>query len=177
MNVPLLSYLDWLVVLPWAGDKIGLIGLALTTFGFAITIYRVNAAKSSAEIAKSAVEDLQLSMSRLNSITDITEIVNRLEQLKVHHRDSKWYLVPDVCSNLRRQLVFLNTDNISLDDDQKSLIQNSIVMLRSVENFVEKYLDNSIEENFVSSSKLNRQVSKCVDDLSEITQQLKIRRN
>ena len=81
------------------------VGLGLTALGFSFTIWKVLAAKSAAVLAHKAASDAQEAISKYDSVAAFSSALAMIDEIKRHHRNAAWAVLPDWYSALRRILM------------------------------------------------------------------------
>lgn len=153
------------------GDISSIVGLFISVIGFAVTIWGVIKSKNAAESTKETAEKMQKDLRRLDTIVDISSVVGIMEEIKRHHRNNNWIILPDRYSSLRGKLVLIKSTHNDLTDKQKTFLQSAIQQSKLIEENVEKALSKNLEpQNF---AKLNKLLSDEIDKLNEVMAEIK----
>ena len=142
------------------------VGLGLTTVGFAFTIWKVLAAKSAAVLAHQAATDAQEAISKYDTVAACSSALAMLDEIKRHHRNAAWAVLPDRYSALRRILIEIRNVFPNLDADRQKSLQGVISHLSGMETEVEKHLTRGAEAP--DAAKFNRIISKDADELAGV---------
>ena len=142
------------------------IGLGLTTVGFSFTIWKVLAAKSAAVLAHKAASDAQEAISKYDTVAAFSSVLTMLDEIKRHHRNAVWAVLPDRYSEPRRKLIEIRNVFPSLDADRQKSLQGVISHLSAMETEAEKHLARGAEPPDVA--KFNRIISKHADRLADV---------
>ena len=139
------------------GDILGLIGLA-------ITIWQVISAKSAAEQARKAAEEVKVRILTLDTLSEISSAIALLEELKNLQRLQAWELLLDRYGSLRRRLVRIEHMAAEVDRLQFS---NLLKQFRIIEAEVEQARNSGRYED-VDSAKFHKLVSRQIDELESL---------
>jgi hypothetical protein len=116
------------------------VGLAVSILGFVFTFREVRRAKTAAEQARQVARETKRSLLAANALVDFASAMAIMEEIRRLHRESAWRILPDRYSALRHALISVRSDHPFLTDFQKSVIQASVVQIRSMEQMVERAL-------------------------------------
>ena len=142
------------------------VGLGLTAFGFSFTIWKVLAAKSAAVLAHQAASDAQEAISKYDTVAACSSAQAMLDEIKRHHRNEAWAVLPDRYSALRRILIEIRNVFPSLQADRQKSFQGMISHLSGMENEVEEHLVQGGQPP--DFARLNRIISKDADELADV---------
>ena len=142
------------------------VGLGLTALGFSFTIWKVLAAKSAAVLAHQAATDAQQAISKYDTVAAFSSVLTMLDEIKRHHRNAVWAVLPDRYSEPRRKLIEIRSVFPSLDADRQKSLQGVISHLSGMETEVEKHLVRGAEAP--DAAKFNRMISKDADELADV---------
>ena len=142
------------------------IGLDLTALGFSFTIWKVLAAKSAAVLAHKAASDAQEAISKYDTVAACSSALAMIDEIKRHHRNAAWAVLPDRYSAPRRKLIEIRKVFPSLDADRQKSLQGAISQLSAMETAAEKHLARGADPPDVA--KFNRIISKHADKLADV---------
>ena len=142
------------------------IGLDLTALGFSFTIWKVLAAKSAAVLAHKAASDAQEAISKYDTVAACSSALAMIDEIKRHHRNAAWAVLPDRYSAPRRKLIEIRKVFPSLDADRQKSLQGAISQLSAMETAAEKHLARGADPPDVA--KFNRIISKHADELAGV---------
>jgi hypothetical protein len=132
--------------------------------GLAVTIWFAFRAKSAAEQARDAAQQVKERISSLDTVAALSAAVTTLEELKGLHRIRAWDLVFNRYSSLRRHLV---TIEAGLTEAQRTQIGKAISQFRIIEAQVER-ASASQQQDQLDSARFNRIVSAQIDVLQKL---------
>jgi hypothetical protein len=159
------SVINFLVYGP-AGNIASILGVVISLIGFFLTIRNVLKSKSAALAAEQAVQRVVEDVHRINVVSELSEAISIMGEIKRLHRENAWSIMPDRYSHLRAALVDIKTMGQNLSTRHKSSLQSAIVHFAEMEKQVEIALTTKQEPLDVAS--LNEIVSKQMDNLREI---------
>jgi hypothetical protein len=154
------------------GDVTGILGIVISLGGFVVTLVQLNKSKKAAEAAKQAANVARASIFHVGAVADLASGIAIMDEIKRFQRHGPHHPLPDRYAALRKILSAVRAgrpDLPALREDQKSLIQTALVNLAKAEEIVEKALSKSQPVDF---PRLNRALSKDVDQLQELLVQL-----
>jgi hypothetical protein len=154
------------------GDLASIAGLFLTLIGFTFTLYGLNKSRSAAESASTAAREAKDAILRTETISNFSSTVTAMEEVKRLHRAEAWEIMPDRYSFLRKSLISILSNNGTLSNEHKTLIQGAIVQFRELEGSVESYLSN--KKASPNSARLNKIVTAQIDKLDEVLNKIKL---
>jgi len=160
------------------GDLASVIGLAVSVAGFWYALVSLNEsrdaslkAKDAAVRAEESANATRSSIYKADSISNCSQAIAILDEIKISQRKSDWINLPDRYSTVRRILVTLRSVKDQLSDLQVEAIQGALAQLVDIEQKIENSLES--EKKPLSPSKLNAIISSQIDKLHEILISLK----
>ncbi|MCJ2091438.1 hypothetical protein MKK67_02780 [Methylobacterium sp. J-072] len=165
----------WPTFLAWLrdnqiGDLTGVIGLAISLFGFAATLVGVYKSKTAAERAEQAARSTRESIRFFETVVDFSGVIAMLEDIKRGHRQEQWLLLLDRYAAIRKVLVTLRAANVDLSADQQSVIQSALANISIIERDVEAGLN---DPSSLQSAHFNQIVSQDIDRLLTVLVEIK----
>ncbi len=164
------SIINFLVYGP-GGNIASILGVIISLIGFFLTIQNVLKSKTAAQAAEEAVQRVREDIQRINAVTELSEAISTMGEIKRLHREKAWNTLPDRYSDLRAALVNIRTVSQDLSTQHKSHLQNAIVHFSEMEKQVETALTRKKQES-LNVPKFNEIVSKQMDNLREIFAQI-----
>lgn len=166
----------WSTFLAWlrdnqVGDLTGVIGLAITLFGFAATLAGVHKSKTAAERAELAARSTRDSIRHFETVVDFSGVIAMLEDVKRGHRQEQWSLMLDRYAAIRKVLVTLKAANVNLTAEQQSEIQLALTNISGIEETVEAGLS---DPESLRPDQFNQIVSQDIDRLQAMLVDLKV---
>jgi hypothetical protein len=152
------------------GDLSGIVGVAISLIGFAATVTGVVRSKRAAERAEEAARAAKDSIRMFDTVVDFAAAISVLEEIKRAHRQQQWPLLPDRYSTIRKTLISIRANGNDLSDDHKTVIQNALVNLSSIEKAVERGLE---DPSSLKPARFNSLLSNDIDNLMTVLVQLK----
>ena len=153
----------------WAtqwGDLASVFGVALTTIGFAVTLFAVWRSKNAAEQARLAAQGVITSFAHYDAIADLSSAMVIMDEIKRLQRHGAWAILPDRYSELRRRLVAIKGSGAPLNDLQRLVLQSAIEAFADLERRIEKAVLASIPP--AKPAKLNDIVSGQIDEVNAV---------
>lgn len=163
------DFLSWLQV-NQIGDLTGLLGIIVSILGFFVTVWSVLKSKKAAVLAAEAATAAYNRIAEFESVFDFSAAIASLEEIKRLHRQKAWQILPDRYAALRKTLISLRASIPSLQDQEKSIIQNALVNLRDIEQRVERSLADGTS---LSGVKFNYAISEDIDSLMSLLSSIK----
>lgn len=154
------------------GDVINLAGLVLGVVGFGITFFQLWRTKKAAIAARRAAEATKTRLRSLDAALEVSSSIDKLEEIKRHHRGNNWAILPDQYSSLRRKLSRTRKLCEGLADEQQAVFQGSITQLKAMEGKVETALT---KKDVPKAAPLNKIISNELDKLNELLIELKMK--
>jgi len=159
---------------------VALVGFVLTVLGFLFTIYTIKQgvdaarlaeaaakqAKTASERAEAAAKNVRGSLVLATTIGDCVVALGMMEQIKVHHRESNWKALPDLCSEVKHRLISIRSQNDNLTEPQRETLQLTIGQFTILEGTAERQMAGGAKA--ASVPKLNEIVSEQADRLQTI---------
>lgn len=153
------------------GDLTSVLGFIVALIGFSWTIISVLRSKSATEGAKDAVLKVRDDMRYVETVSEVSTVITAMDEIKRLHREGTWRVLPDRYSVLRKLLISIKASNSDMNTRYKSVFQDAIQSLRSIEKQVEyANLQAKIPQNV---AKLNAIISRLIDSLHEILVEIK----
>jgi hypothetical protein len=152
------------------GNIASILGVVISLIGFFLTIQNALKSKTAAQAAEQAVQRVREDVHKMNVVTELSEAISTMGEIKRLHRENAWSILPDRYSDLRAALVNIRTTSQDLSTQQKSYLQNAIVHFSVMEKQVETFLTS--KQGSLNIPKFNSIVSKQVDNLREILVQI-----
>jgi hypothetical protein len=115
------------------GSVSSILGVIISLAGFGFTIYNVYRSRKAADQAKEAAQDARDNIKRYATVSDLSEAVRAMKEIKQLHRSKQWVLLPDRYDNLRELLISIKTNNSYLTSKQASSIQGMIAAIADIE--------------------------------------------
>lgn len=165
----------WELVLRWIvenqiGDVASVVGLLVAIVGFSITVYNVFKSRKAAQRAEVAAKHARDAVRSLDAVVDFSAAISLLEEIKRHHRQQQWVLLPDRYAAIRKLLISLNSSTNDLSDSHRVSVQGALANLTAMEMAVERQLGNPAGLN---SAKFNKILSRDIDNLQAALTELK----
>ena len=137
---------EWIAV---AGIIVGAIGLIVSAAAFIIAVWQIRKTQSAAESAARAATEAREVLSQVASISDLSQIIGQLDQLKELHRNQEWKRAMDRYSLLLR---LLTEARASIPEAEKD--ENVQVFLRAIMQLraMAREVDIALEQGFQLSS-------------------------
>lgn len=155
------------------GDLASLFGLVITLIGFAVTIWKVLKIKKTSEKAQEIVEKIREDVIQINFVSELTKAISEMDEIKRLHRENAWVVLPDRYSSLMKTLISVENSKNDFNSDEKVIFRRAILMVRDLEQKIEKHLDGTKEISEISS--LNRSISNELDSLQKVLVKLKMK--
>lgn len=153
------------------GDFASILGVLLALIGLHQTRRAARKSAASAEAAKVAAERARDSVKNITAIADASAAITGLEEVRTLHRLRQWTYLPDRYSRVKGSLFSLRDASPNVSDDAKETIQGTIVQISRMENLIERAISRT--GNNIDSARLNRILSKEIDNLNELLGKLK----
>lgn len=155
----------------YIGDIASIIGLLITFIGFFFTILNTFKSKSAAENTEKEVHRIRESISKQNALINISSGLNMINEIKKLNRTQNWDILVDRYTELRHFLINLKEEYPQTNTLHLSLLQNAITQTKSIQNKIETYLYHPEKQPDIG--KINKTISKIMDDLQVLIQNLK----
>lgn len=130
------------------------------------------AAFGQARGAKIAARAAQRRLAEFDTIVTISAAIERLQALKVLHRDRRWEIALNRYAAYRRDLIAIRHRDRGLQDSEQAVIQDAIFLLAQMEAKVERIRDHG---ETADAASLNRLLSTAIDDLQSLLQRKQAR--
>jgi hypothetical protein len=165
------SLLDWALSHRWI-ELYDPVGLVLTLAGFGFILYGVYTSRTAAQEAERAAKQARSEIFKLDTVTQLTEALFALEEIKRLHRDSAWSLLPERYNKLRTALIVVRSGRSDMLEQQKAILQKAIQDLKAMEEKIDRTLEAGSDSPSVA--KLNRVISSNIDNIQELLANLKV---
>jgi hypothetical protein len=114
------------------------LGVCISVVGFAFTLVQVARSKSASEETQKAVAGVREKLELQTVATDLTALMDDIEEMKHLHRLNAWAVMPTRYATVRRKLVSVKATCPTLTRSQKSSIQGIIAQFKDIEDIVEQ---------------------------------------
>jgi len=148
------------------GDYASVIGVVIALIGFYITVRKIRRSSSAAEEASKTVKKLREDSIRMDLVAESSTALGLMDQIKFLHRQNEWPLLPDKYTALRKALISVKSIDADLTEEQNSIIQGAVVIIRRMESKVEMALQTDPAKLDVAN--LNTVISKQMDALQTV---------
>jgi hypothetical protein len=140
-------------------------GIIISLIGFGATIWTLLKTKNAADEARKAVTRVREDMRNIKTVTDFSQSIAIMDEIRRLHREGSWQILPDRYSILKGLLISIRSTNPSLPDKHKVALQNAIQHFTNIESQIERSLESGNSPTNIA--KLNTIVSKQMDALRE----------
>lgn len=148
------------------GDIASVLGILIAIVGFAVTI-------RTASKAKRAAEDARDRISMIDTVSQCSEALSIMEEIKRLHRHQAWAILPDRYAFLRRLLVTIRSSALLLTEDQKQALAATIQYASAVEHRIEKSNQTKLPPPSVTN--LNKELSEQLDRMTALFGEIRAR--
>jgi hypothetical protein len=149
------------------GDVASALGLFVAIVGFAITIRAATKAKRAAETARDRI-------SMIDTVSQCTQALSIMEEIKRLCRHQGWAILPDRYALLRRLLVTIRSSVSDLTESQLQDL-NSVIQYSSViEHRIEKSNQTNIPHPSIAN--LNKEMSDQLDRVTALFGEIRTRK-
>ncbi len=114
-------------------DMIGLIGIAISLLGFAVSIYQLWKTKSAAEKAQDAAFAASLGVRRLDSLIGFSSVSKSIDEIKEAYRKDEYEKLSTLFDSARKALITARENHPKLDATHRESIQKHLIFLKSME--------------------------------------------
>lgn len=156
---------------PHLSEYLSLIGILLTLFGFAFSIWMSFKAKGAAEAAQSAAEQAKSVVKKLDLVSEVATVLQLLEELKRLHRSASVDVVPDRYSSLKIKVLSIRESGVISCPEQLKTLQDVISRLNSMEKALDKNSELLSDPKGLSSA--NGSLSKCTEAMVSFNEKIK----
>lgn len=115
-------------------DFCGVVGLAVSVFGFVVTYRAARAAKSAAEQARAAAIQMRDDLNKFDLISTLSETMTSMEEAKTLQSEGVWQLLPAKYSSLRKSLITIKTVSPGLTNQHRRALQSAIQTCAGIED-------------------------------------------
>lgn len=119
------------------------LGLIVTTIGFSITIISVLNSKSAAQRAESAAKEALEGVRYFDTIEAISKSITVLEEIQRLNRTDEWKILLDRHTTFRNMITAIKSGNVTLNDEQKSILQSSLQHSSNISHKIEGHLEKN----------------------------------
>lgn len=178
-DAPQMIWPDWLSpAITWAaenhvGDVASILGVLVALIGFGITAWAAVRAKSAAESAKAAADQIKEKFNKFDAIASISEAIAIIEESKRHLRANIFFIVPDRCGASRRLLIAVRRGT-EFSEVQLAVIQAAVSALADIERRIESTIQKRAAINV---SRMNKMLTREADNLTQLLADLKVDSN
>ncbi len=153
------------------GDYASIIGLIVSIIGFSIAIINIYKSKTALEAAKTAVDEVKDDLNRFDVVTEITNSIREMEEIKRIQRSKTLQALPDRYALVRKSLINIKSNYSHLSNEQKIKLQEFITNCTVAETKIDKSLIT--DKNILGLEKLNQNISTYIDELQGILIEIK----
>ena len=146
--------------------------MALTLFGFAITIFGVWRSKVAAVQARDAAESAVKQVAKFDVVAELNTTLAAISEVKRLQRLQAWSILPDRYAEIRWRLDTVKNSDPSVAGAHREVIQKSVDVLGRAERRIEKALANN--ETPPDPAKLNAILSAQFDHVHAVLLQLRL---
>jgi hypothetical protein len=146
------------------GDIASVLGLFLAIIGFGITIFTVRKAKF-------AVLEVRNDIIKIDTISILSEARATMEEIERLHREKAWRILPDRYTVLKKSLISVQGANPDLSKEHKESLNRAVGQFTIIKNKIENIL--STHADSPDASKLNKIVTKQIDNLTQVLEEIK----
>ena len=147
-------------------ELLGILGLVVSIGGFAIAFWQIRRTRSAAESAEQAASEAREGISYVTSMSDLSQIISQMEQVKELHRNEEWSRANDRYTPLRQ---LLTSAKSRLPDETASVFTHAIIQLREME----KESNNALNgDSSISSAAFNNVLVDLQQSLDEVRVEL-----
>lgn len=143
------------------GDFASVAGLIVSVIGFAFTIWGILRAKNAAQRAKEEARKVGETISKFDTMMELSEVITIMEEVKRLHRINAWVILPDRYSVLKRKLITIRSASSDISDEHRASLQGVIQNINEIEKKVERVLftpdssPNVVQMNEIVSEQLD----------------------
>ena len=130
------EFITW-VIANHVGELASIAGLIVTIVGFLYTLRNVKKSRMAAQDAKAAAEGVRQDMGRFDAVAELASAVTSIDEIKRHHRNAAWRILPDRYSALRKTLVSIRKSCTDLTKENQMALQRVITHLSNMEDQME----------------------------------------
>ena len=109
---------------------IGILGVFISLGGFSAAIWQIRRTRAAAESAERAATDAREAVFYVTSVSDLSQIVSQMEQVKELHRNREWVRAIDRYILLRRLITEARS---RLQEDTRGALTTAIIRLMQME--------------------------------------------
>ena len=147
-------------------ELLSMMGLVVSLAGFGIAFWQIRRTRSAAESAERAASEAREGISFVTSISDLSQIISQMEQIKELHRNREWDRANDRYTPLRQ---LLTSARARLPDETAEVFTRAIIQLREME----KESNNALSgESSIPSASFNNILVDLQQSLDEVRVEL-----
>jgi len=128
------------------GDVANVVSLLIAFIGFSWTIREARRSKTAAETARDAVAQVREDIRRIDTVSNLTAVIEKLGEIKRLHREGRWYELPDRYTTVREKLIYIKSDP-NLAEKYKTVLQQSTTQIRRISEKIEIVLRSRNESD------------------------------
>lgn len=155
------------------GDVASVVGIVITIIGFGVTLWQVYRSKSASLQAKESVEHFQKEVLKYKTVSDLSETISMVNEIKELNRQSEWKLLLHRYSDLKRRFIDIKQSNIEFTKFQNQNIQDMIFAIDDICDIVENIVNKNVQEDEFDITKINRIITKHADGIFGILIKIK----
>ncbi len=148
------------------GDLASVLGLGVSLVGFAVTIVVTWRSKRAAIQAKEAAEDVRGQIRSFDLVSELSQAIAVMDEIKRLHRSRSWGSVPDRCAVLKKLLIGIRSAPDRVTAEQKDILTASIQHFTTLEKKVDQAIERGQPISGIAS--MNLVVSNQIDTLTEL---------
>lgn len=156
--------MSWLTM-DYIGDLASLAGVAVSIFGFIVTVWNVRRSKSAAERAEAAANEARRAMRAYQTLSDFSAAIAIMEEIRRLHRLGQIDPLLDRYGALRKALIGVRKLSPALTESMEAQIQSAVATLATIEDIVERA---RAEGNSPDFAELNHFLSIEIDGLHAV---------
>ncbi len=156
------------------GLVVGAISLFVGAQQLALTREAVDKTLTAAEAARDATNEMLLRIHALDAIEALTVAIQMMGTNKDFHRLDVWPTMPNRYADIRSKLQIVRDVLVDLPQHDKTIIQQAVQNLRSMEHKIERLLAAGEGISRDETVMLNHTTAEDVDALNELLTQIKL---
>jgi hypothetical protein len=161
------------VKLSRAADVMGIIGLIFAVVGFWVGWLQLKKIRSAAEAAQAAAIQARSKVLLVDSIVELTHVIQQLGDIEAMHRAPDWRRMPERYRAVSLSLVGMKTGNQNLSADQREILTGALGQVSAIAQAVEAHLAAPGAEPNVAE--MNVILSEQAKELTVVLTELKIK--
>ena len=153
------------------GFWMGVAGLALTLFGFALTLWQLRQTKSIAEAARDESERIKTALKQYDAAQEASRAAYALSAAMKHFRNGAWTDGSDNYEDFRRGIAAIKNNCDYLDEAIIKRIDMAIAYVLKLCERIDKDAQGSIKSlDYAKTATVMRQHDQLIADISTIVQ-------